>query len=660
MDDARDDAMQAGSDEAFQTRPDEQAHPPAREPRVRKAVVQLEPPPPRAYACIVVRGLDYRANASDLVDFFREGGIELQQTPLVTYTAQGIAYVPLDSDAAVESALKRHKAYMGRRYVATRHSTLQSIAHNAAAVRAGSQLGTPLPSPAYSLDACRYLEVERASASDYSTAYNEIAPVDAEDVTVVRVRGLPFSCTRTALATVFGQYPLAPVSPQGADLTIPTAGLEGVGSGRKLTHAVYIMPHVESGRVSGDGYVLLASKADAEAACAGLQGVTMPSLTTSGGNRALELTVVPKGEIYTHLDLMEMRGLSSDGDCACIVRIRNFDFDLSRGQVHEALDSLGITNSVGAQYLTYLPRKPDNRFSGEAVIEFGSEQAASAAAALFADGAVTISGRVVEARVGLKCELYGVMGGAHIARADGDVLSAVHIKELPFTAGPGELLSFLSKHSDVSVGEENVYIIQRLDAKPAGEAYVLCSEQAQAEALAKDVQGRTMNSRTIAASAVRRQELFDAISRPPLRLAQGIAHGGRGDREGGKGSGMFVAGWLDGFTVSREQLDTCLRCRGVPYECQEGDLRRFFGPAFEPSIIAVHLLQEDGRTYGKWPLLLSLCVFSLCALLTSCLLPCRGLCGVQLTCCSPVCAGQAACHHASPALTERQRQGQVY
>lgn len=441
------------------------------------------------------------------------------------------------------------------------------------------------------------MEVERANAADYSLAYNDIAPVDAEDVCVVRVRGLPYSCTRSELASVFAQYPLAPVSAEGANLTIPTAGLEGSGSGRKLTHAVYIMPHVESGRVSGDGYVLLASKADAEAACAALDGVTVPSAT--GGNRALELTVVPKGEIYTHLDLMEMRGLSSDGDCACIVRIRNFDFDLSRSRVHEELDALGITNSVGAQYLTYLPRKPDNRFSGEAILEFGSEQAATAAASLFADGAVTISGRVVEARVGLKCELYGVMGGAHIARADGDVVGAVHIKELPFTAGPSELLSFLSKHSDVSVSDESVFIIQRLDAKPAGEAYVLCAEQAQAEALAKDVQGRSMGSRTIVASAVRRQELYDAISRPPLRLARGNEGGRGGDREGGKGSGMFVGGWLDGFTVSRDQLDTCLRCRGVPYECQEGDLRRFFGSSLDAAITAVHLLQEDGRTYGE-------------------------------------------------------------
>jgi hypothetical protein len=382
----------------------------------------------------------------------------------------------------------------------------------------------------------------------------------------VRVAGLPAEgdgSRRAAVGSLFVAFALAPVhgatSAHDVDPSAPSAhaAFVGKGAGLRLLHNVYPVLRPENGRPSGEVYVAASSPSEATRAANALEGLTI-------ADRQISAVPATRGELYAALAQMGDRGFSVDGDYEGCVGLRGLAPECTSDDVKASVGVLGPTVEA-----VFFGRRPDGQPSGEAVVVFATEAAASAALGALALPEATLGGRALAEppRAAVKAEGYALIGGAHRIRDDADVENVLLISGVPQRMAPEELVT---RFAAQGVTVRNVFLHQRPDGKPSGDAYVEFPSAAIADGLAGQMD-RIELSGGVSASVgvVPKRALYDAISRP--------------------------TGWP--APPGSEGQDVLLRCKGVPFETREADVETFF-KGFKP--VKVHLLTGNGRTVGEW------------------------------------------------------------
>lgn len=223
------------------------APPPAQQP----PAPQSAPPPPRSserfeeipsrassrsttnystgsdkYYIVRLRGLPWQVTERDVVEFFgglkiTSGGIYFRRDGTGRTTGEG--FVRFDNSGDFEEALRRHRRYMGRRYVEVFSSTVDEW-NQAVSGMAGAPSSSPHSSGSARGD---------APTPDFSSSGQTY---------VIRLRGLPYSATMEDVMNFF----------------------HGVGVGEK---DIFIITR-PNGSITGDGYIRLHSPSQASQAMA--------------------------------------------------------------------------------------------------------------------------------------------------------------------------------------------------------------------------------------------------------------------------------------------------------------------------------------------------------------------------------------------------------
>lgn len=173
---------------------------------------------------------------------------------------------------------------------------------------------------------------------------------------------------------------------------------------------------------------------------------------------------------------------------------------------------------------------------------------------------------------------------------------------IPFSSKPTDVLERVKGTGNdevtaafADITDRDVFIVPRWDGKPSGLTFICFpSEEAAAAAQAllptveflfperkstrpedKDKPLAT-EPRTLKTAVVPKSELYWSISRPVSNPGQETSPS----------------------VTGREQLDLCLRCKGVPYEVVPEELESFFA-GFNP--VKVHLHMERQAAAGAAP-----------------------------------------------------------
>jgi hypothetical protein len=148
--------------------------------------------------------------------------------------------------------------------------------------------------------------------------------------------------------------------------------------------------------------------------------------------------------------------------------------------------------------------------------------------------------------------------------------------------------------TDTGATPRDVFVVQRWDGKPSGDAFIAYPTPEAAASAAAAKNGREFGGRRLDCAVTVRAELYDALTRPPP-LAAEMAPGGASARA------RAVGGWSEGYATAREELDVVLRGKGVPFETTEGDARRFFAGFNVVSVACVGGTTADGTVLRLEP-----------------------------------------------------------
>jgi hypothetical protein len=417
------------------------------------------------------------------------------------------------------------------------------------------------------------VDVEAARPDDFYRARDVDTPVDGNERSVLRVRGVSPDATPADVRALFDAVALAPefVASDVERGAGRHAGVVGRGPTAALAHNAYLALRLDTGRGSGEAFIVTASPAEAARGAAAWAAAHPPGAGGGGGH--VEVAVSVKGEVYGLLSLEAEKGLGTDGDYAGCLRMR------VAGGAEYRPDELRAALAPLALDAVLPGRRFDTRFSGELVAVFASPadaaEGAARLAAAAASGAPVMGGRAVDGvQRCTKGEGYALAGGAFLLHEDAEARCVVHVDGLPFKATPDDLAARFREHG---AGPRDIFLHQRWDGKPAGDGFVvLPSEEAAAAAAAALARFDFPDRPGATTRQVCKQALYDILSRPPCEQGR-EAHP---------------------MSISRDNVDVMLRCKGVPFEVRGEDLEAFFA-GFRVVNTHLHLDKVTGRTLGE-------------------------------------------------------------
>ncbi|CAM9913206.1 unnamed protein product, partial [Scytosiphon promiscuus] len=510
-----------------------------------------------------LRGLPWNASKKELVDFFAPIEVDDDDIHLV-HNSRGEAYVKLKSESDFDTALKKDRNMIGRRYIEVFRSSVEDVSHALEDASSkghgdGSYKGVVrmrgLPWSANEGDIRKFFdgipiekdgvhitlnrdgrpsgeayvvfETEEAAKEALKRDKDKIGErwIDIFEATKGEVysmtgagkngdqSGLSFDTTDSAYTGV--------VRMRGLPFEATKSQIRGFFADINVKESNIFIVTRPDGKASGEAFVLFATEAEAEKA--------LLKDKEKLGDRWIDLFATNKGALYQRVGVGVKMAAKPDADFRGVLRMRGLPFAAGVEEIRTFFRGYKLQ-----EHGVFVVNGGDWRPTGESYVLFDSEDEAERA--FKALDKHKIGDRWIELFRSTKGDLYTATvrstvlgmerGGAMYGR---EPMTCVKLRGLPFNVTENNIFSFFQGLTVIGS-----FICKDVMARPTGEGFVEFASVDDCQ-LAMSRNRESMMDRYVEVFATSKEDVLQQIG------ASGTAASG-GNRGGGYGGGNNAGG----------------------------------------------------------------------------------------------------------------------